>query len=263
MQKHTPHPQRVNLAWFVGTGQTRFLQVRIVYLKALAMFAALLLLWAVVSLYLMHSLVRDSAQLQVTLQQSLATLLEYQSRYDSVYETAYNTVPAATPVPIATPVPVAALQPLNVRKVLPNPQLISSDRKDRPLRVKRPLFTATGKEFVLQVRLQNHHKSRTARGTVLARAKLTLSDGTERVLSTDSSKYRIKNHKTQTFSFALPPASAGSIEHIRIEVSDRTNKHTTWLLPIDLPYATDTNLKISKNQGAAPHKADTSTKSRR
>ena len=249
MQEHTPDPQRVNLAWFVGTGQTRFLQMRIVYLKALAMFAAGLLLWAVVSLYLINSLVRESSQLQVTLQDSLAALLDYQSRYDSVYETAYNTTPVTSPTPAT--VAATAPQPLNVRKVLPEPQLVSGDLKDWPLRVKRPLFTATGEELVLQVQLQNRRKGKTARGQVQAQAKLIHRDGTELMLSTNNtnsiSQYRIKNHKTQTFNFVLPPASAGHIEHISIEMRNSANKQATWLLPINLPYATPSRFTISKN----------------
>lgn len=239
------HPPRVNLAWFVGTGQTRFLQLRIVHLKAAAMFAAVLLLWTVVSLYLIHSLMRESSQLQVTLQSSLATLLDYQSRYDSIYELAYNTTPTSS-APAATTV-AATPPPLNVRKVLPEPQLISNI-KSWPLQVKRPLFTATGKELVLQVQLHNKHKGTTARGKVLAQTKLIHRDGTERLLSTDSSvgKYRIKNHKTQTFSFVLPPASAGHIDHIVIEMRDRANQQATWRLPINLPYATPAHLTISK-----------------
>ena len=141
------------------------------------MFAAGLLLWAVVSLYLINSLVRESSQLQVTLQDSLAALLDYQSRYDSVYETAYNTTPVTSPTPAT--VAATAPQPLNVRKVLPEPQLVSGDLKDWPLRVKRPLFTATGEELVLQVQLQNRRKGKTARGQVQAQAKLIHRDGTE------------------------------------------------------------------------------------
>ena len=248
---HTPHSQRVNLAWFVGAGQTRCLQMRIAHLKTLALFAAVLLLWAVVSLYLIHGLVRESSQLQVTLQNSLAALLDYQSRYDSVYETAYDTTPVTSPTPATvTPAPLA-LQPLNVRKMLPEPKLVSSDLKDWPLQVKRPLFTATGEELVLQVQLHNRHKGKIARGQVQAQAKLTHRDGTELRLSTNNtnsiSKYRIKNHKTQTFSFVLPPASAGYIEHISIEMRDRANQQATWLLPINLPYTTPSNLTISKH----------------
>ena len=240
------HPSRVNLAWFIGTGRTRFLQLRIVHLKALAMFVALLLLWTVVSLYLIHNLMRESSQLQVTLQNSLATLLDYQSRYDSVYELAYNTTPAASPTPAAATVATTP-PPLNVRKVLPEPQLISNI-KNWPLQVKRPLLTATGKELVLQVRLQNKRKGKTARGQVLAQAKLIHRDGTELLLSTNDSvgKYRIKNHKTQTFSFVLPPASAGHIDHISIEMRDRANQQATWRLPINLPYATPARLTLSK-----------------
>ena len=253
MPAHTPHPQRVNLTWSVGTGQTRFAQMRISHIKALALFAALLLLWTVVSLYFIHSMVNQSSQLQGTLQSSLATLLDYQSRYDSVYETAYNTTPAISTAPESTTVAKTspAPQPLNIRKLLPEPQLISSGLKDWPLRVKRPLFTATGKEFVLQVKLQNSRKGKTVRGQIQAQAKLAYRDGTELKLSTNNtnsfSKYRIKNHKTQTFSFVLPPASAGHIEHISIVMRDHNNKQATWLLPVDLPYATPARLTISKN----------------
>ncbi len=252
MQKHTPHPRRVNLAWFVGTEQTRFLQVRILHLKVLAMLAAVLVLWSVVSLYLIHNLTRESSQLQVTLQNSLATLLDYQSRYDSIYETAYSTTPstpvAAAPATVAAATTPATPPPLNVRKLLPEPQLVNSDLKTWPLRVKRPLFTATGKELVLQVQLQNSRKGKIARGQVKAQAKLTHRDGTEQMLASNSvGKYRIKNHKTQTFSFVLPLASAGRIEHISIEMRNRANKRAKWLLPINLPYAIPARLAISKN----------------
>ena len=243
MQEHTPHHQCVNLAWFVGTGQTRFLQVRIVHLKALALFAVVLLLWTVLSLYLIFSLVSASAQMQVTLQSSLATLLDYQSRYDNVYETAYQTTPSLSPSPapavVATTQPVP--QPLNVRKVLPDPQLLDRDHKNWPLHVKQPLFTATGEEFVLQVQLRNTHKGKTTRGQVKAHAKLVRSDGTELLLSSTSQgsgKYRIKKRKTQTFGFVLPPASAGRIKHISIKMSNNANQQATWLLPIDVPYVT-------------------------
>ena len=263
MEGHTPHPQRVNLAWFIGTGRTRFLQVRIMHLKALAVFAVVLLLWAMLSLYLIHSLVRESAQLQLTLQNSLATLLDYQSRYDNVYETAYNTTPAE-PQAVAevTPPPEAQAQvspqPLNVRKVLPDPQLVSSDGKDWQLLVKRPLFTATGNEFVLQVRLQNAHKGKLVRGRVQAQAKLASNDGTELMLPTSgttSGKYRIRNRKTQTFSFTLPPASAGRIEHISIEMVDKSGKKARWQLPIDVPYVSPpSRLALGKKDSAARKK---------
>ena len=265
MEGHTPHPQRVNLAWFVGTGRTRFLQVRLMHLKALAVFAVVLVLWAMLSLYLLHSLVRDSAQLQLTLQNSLTTLFDYQSRYDNVYETAYNTAPpeakavaVVTPPPEAQPQVQPEPQPLNVRKVLPDPQLVSSDSKDWQLLVKRPLFTATGNEFVLQVRLQNARKGKLVRGRVQAQAKLTNNDGTELMLPTSgvtSGKYRIKNRKTQTFSFTLPPASAGRIEHVSIEMFDKSGKKALWQLPINVPYVSPpSRLALSKKPSAASKK---------
>ena len=262
MGGHTPHPQRVNLAWFVGTGRTRFLQVRVMHLKALAVFAVVLVLWAMLSLYLIHSLVRQSAQLQLTLQSSLATLFDYQSRYDNVYETAYNTAPPEPKaVAVVTPQPEVQPQvqpePLNVRKALPDPQLVSSDGKDWQLLVKRPLFTATGSEFVLQVRLQNARKGKLVSGRVQAQAKLTSNDGTELLLPTSgvtSGKYRIKNRKTQTFSFTLPPASVGRIEHISIEAFAKSGKKARWQLPIDVPYVSPPSRLALSNKASAASK---------
>ncbi len=258
MREHIPHPQRVSLTWFVGTGRTRFLSVRVVHLRALALFAAALVLWGGLSLYFIFGLVRETAQLQGILQNSLTALFDYQSRYDGVYELAYQITPPVSPssaptvVATSSPAPPTPLKPLHVRRALPDPQLASGERKDWPLLVKQPLFTATGKEFVLQVQLRNAHKGRkTVRGEITAQAKLVRSDGQELLLSPaqqGSGKYRIKNRKTQTFGFVLPPASAGRIVHISIKMRNAAKQRATWLLPINVPYTTaPSRLTLSKS----------------
>ena len=144
--------QKVNIAWFVGTSKTRFLEIRVAYLRAAAVGGGVLLIWSILSLYLVYDLSREFSHLKHSLRESLTTVFDYQSRYDGIYETAYHTPVMEGEKPV----------PIRVRKILPVPTLVSTT-KDWQLHMQRPVFASTEKEFSLQFQLENTKKKQKSR----------------------------------------------------------------------------------------------------
>lgn len=233
--------RRVNIAWFIGTSKTRFLEISTSHLKVAAVSAGVLLMWSVISLYLVYDLSHESSRLKLSLQDSLATVFDYQSRYDGIYEAAYYAPVTEDREPV----------PIRVRKTLPVPNLVSTG-KGWKLRMQRPIFTSTEKEFSLQFQLENTKKNKKAIGYLWAKANLQKTNGEEFSLLLPAEvtlddkgvpavgqrarNYRIKNQKTETFVFALPPDSAGKIAEIVVGMLDTTGRKASYTLPIGINF---------------------------
>ena len=183
----------VNIAYFVGTNRTRFVRIKLRYLRGLLAVALLLVSWSVISSLIIYSFWGDIRQLNVALQESRAAIFVFQSRYDGIYETAYDvTKPSADEViehtkpvkehsPPATKVvaiePEIKPMPLPVRKILPIPERLTTS-KGWQVVVRRPLFNVAGNEFSLQFRIVNTTKTgKRLTGHVWAQAKVRTAGG--------------------------------------------------------------------------------------
>lgn len=274
------HNPMVNIAYFVGTNRTRFMRIKLRYLRGLLAVVLLLISWSVVSGLIIYSFWGDIKQLRVALQESRAAIFVFQSRYDGIYETAYNiTKPSvdeiiehkkpvvkdrsSTPTKIVTIEPEVKPKPLPVRKILPIPERLTTS-KGWQVVVQRPLFSVAGNEFSLQFRIVNTTKTgkrlnghvwaqakiRTAGGqllTLLAPQDLLIDDkGNPRDL-TEARPYRIRRRKLEKLTFTLPKGEAGEIEELTVVMRNRANNRASYTFPLGIKFVTiPTNISISK-----------------
>ena len=95
-----------NLVYFVDTGRTRSVVLRLDRLIFGVSVFGLLVLWALTSFFVLTKLTMENKKLNTKLKQSLMTIMDYQTRYDDVFEKAYseglnqpNQIKAAPAVP--------------------------------------------------------------------------------------------------------------------------------------------------------------------
>lgn len=275
--QHNKNP-RVNIAYFVGTNRTRFLQIRLRYLRGLVIVALLLAGWSVVSCLMLHSFWNDIKQLSSALQESRTTIFAFQSRYDGIYETAYNvaepsldrivdresTVKDRSPPPkVVSAESDVEHVPLPVRKILPVPERLTTSKGWR-VAIQRPVFDVSSNEFSLQFQVVNTTKTgKRLYGHVWAQAKvrtagdqqLTMvaprdlvfdSRGNPRDLS-KARPYRIKIRKFEKLTFALPKGEAGEIEELTVFIRDRAKNRASYTFPLGVRFVTiPPNISISK-----------------
>ena len=78
-----------NLIWFVDAARTRSVKARLLTVQIIAGVAAVIVLWAFTSIFIIASLEHDRQRLSAELRGTLATLFSYQTRFDDVYALAY------------------------------------------------------------------------------------------------------------------------------------------------------------------------------
>lgn len=271
----------VNIAYFVGTNRTRFVRIKLRYLRGLLAVALLLVSWSVIAGLIIYSFWGDIRQLSVALQESRAAIFVFQSRYDGIYETAYNVSKPSTDKVVEHEKPVVkdrsspptkkvvAVEPevkhvpLPVRKILPIPERLTTT-KGWQVVVQRPLFNVAGNEFSLQFRIVNTTKTgkrltghvwaqakiRTAGGqllTLIAPHDLLIDDkGNPRDLA-KARPYRIRRRKLEKLTFTLPKGEAGEIEELTVVMRNRANNRASYTFPLGVKFVTiPTNISISK-----------------
>lgn len=277
--QHNKNP-RVNIAYFVGTNRTRFLQIKLRYLRGLVVFALLLLSWSVVSCLIIYNFWGDIRQLNAKLQESRTTIFAFQSRYDGIYEAAYNIADqpidkiveehkppvvnnSPSPKVVSADPEVIKPVPLPVRKMLPVPERLTTS-KGWQVVVQRPLFNVAGNEFSLQFRIVNTTKTgKRLTGHVWAQAKLRTAGGQHLTLIApqglqiddkgkprDLSKarpYRIRRRKLEKLIFTLPKGEAGEIEELTVVMRDRADNRANYTFPLGVKFVTiPPNISISK-----------------
>ena len=89
-----PKPQavsqrRLNIIYFVDSAKTRSVSIPIGRLNILIAFIFIIFSWSFISLFVIAWLGVEQRELSTRLKASLATIFEYQSRFDNVYELAY------------------------------------------------------------------------------------------------------------------------------------------------------------------------------
>jgi hypothetical protein len=87
--KPSARKRQLNLIYFVDSARTNSLALPLGRLKLLGVMLFVLVAWSIGSTVLVISLHEGRADLTQRLEASLATIFEYESRYDHVYEKAY------------------------------------------------------------------------------------------------------------------------------------------------------------------------------
>ena len=276
--QHNNNP-KVNIAYFVGTNRTRFLQIKLRYLRGLMVGALLLIGWAIVSGLIIYSFWGDISRLNVALQESRTTIFAFQSRYDGIYEEAYNDAVKSLPAkvvesdkPVVDQRPTSKVvsaepepkpMPLPVRKILPIPERLTTS-KGWQVALQRPLFNVAGNEFSLQFRIVNTTKTgKRLSGHVWAQAKVRTAGGQQLTLIAprellidnngnprnlgEARPYRIRRRKLEKLTFNLPKGEAGEIEELTVVMRDRANNRASYTFPLGVKFVTiPPNISISK-----------------
>lgn len=97
-QKNQSRKKYLNIIYFVDSNKTKSFSISLKSLKILITGAIVVLLWSGLSLSLIKDAIIKEIDLETELKKSLATILEYESRYDNIYEKAY---PNTEDVPLA------------------------------------------------------------------------------------------------------------------------------------------------------------------
>jgi hypothetical protein len=88
--------RRLNIIYFIDSAKTRSISIPLGRLNLLLALIFLVFSWAFASIFVIAWFGEKQLALSTRLKSSLATIFEYQSRFDNVYELAY---PPATPSP--------------------------------------------------------------------------------------------------------------------------------------------------------------------
>ena len=230
----------VCITYFVGNGRTRFLNIRLLHLKLLAVVGLLLLSWSLLSVYLVAASTADSSMMHRILRTTRASLFSYQTRHDKVFESAYHTAKDTSPM-VATP---------NYKRLL-TPRL-QSNYDGWELEMTQPRILVVAGEFTLQFNLKNNSK-KSARGIMWALARINTHAGEELNLPVNSvsdkqqeTSYRIKRQNLISLVFTPPPNSAGRIVALQVQLRDRARRTANFNFTIDIPYQ-DKPLTVSQN----------------
>ena len=230
----------VSITYFIGNGRTRFLNIRLVHLKLLAMLGGVLLAWSLLSIYLVISSINDAGMMNSILRTTRAALFSYQTRYDKVFENAYRTTKDDSPT-IANP----------TYKRLLTPRL-QSNYDGWELGITQPRILVVAGEFTLQFNLKNNSK-KAARGIIWALARINTHAGEELNLPVNSASdkqqeqsYRIKKQNLISLVFTPPPNSAGRIVALQVQLRDRARRTANFNFTLDIPYR-DKPLTVSQN----------------
>src|SRR3712207_2155398 len=81
--------RQLNIIYFVDSARTKSLSIPTFRLKLIGLLLVLLVAWSAGSAATIAWLHEGKSDLAHRLEASLATIFEYESRYDRVYETAY------------------------------------------------------------------------------------------------------------------------------------------------------------------------------
>jgi hypothetical protein len=98
--------QKLNVIYFVDSSRTRSLTISIGRLNALLFALLTMMTWSVVSIGLLAWVLRGNHELRNRLRDSLATIFEFESRYEEAFSVAYPTEPKSVE---AQPPSVASL----------------------------------------------------------------------------------------------------------------------------------------------------------
>lgn len=229
-QVHKHAGDVVCITYFVGNGRTRFLNIRLIHLKLLALVGVFLLSWSLLSAYLVALHIADSKIMNRALRTTKTALFSYQTRHDKVFETAYHTARDTLPT-VANP----------TYKRLLTPRL-QSNYDGWELEITQPRILVVAGEFTLQFNLKNNGK-KVARGIMWALARINTHAGEELNLPVNSASddqqeqsYKIKKQNLISLSFTPPPNSAGRIVALQVQLRDRARRTANFNFTLDIPY---------------------------
>lgn len=105
--------RQLNIIYFVDSSRTRTIKLPLGRVSVLLLLFAAVALWSVGSAFLLNGAYEERADLTKKLRTSLATVFDYETRFDGVYDVAYpsgkatpaSTVALAKPQPAAKPTP--------------------------------------------------------------------------------------------------------------------------------------------------------------
>lgn len=106
----TSKPKILNIIYFIDTNKTRTLRISFIWVCCFVILLLGLLIWSAISLILIKNILQQKAYLSKKLKIRLANILQYQIKYEDIYEKAY--------------------QPLNISNIQQTQQSITSIKTD-------------------------------------------------------------------------------------------------------------------------------------
>lgn len=107
----------LNIIYFVDAKKTRSFKIGMGKFIFVAIILTLMLLWSITSTYVFYVIAASENEYKNQLKETLATIFEYQSRFDNVYENAYPSQNKKFQEPAQAAVPLIASEALDLSKI--------------------------------------------------------------------------------------------------------------------------------------------------
>lgn len=233
----------LNLIYFIDANETKSLKIKLNVAKTLLFLASLGVVWFVVSFFVIAQLVAQQNRDELKIRSLLATVFDYQTRHDAVYENAYDEQEVVAPVAAALSQDAAIQQEVTpATSITANSEravvLADSGQTDANLVIEKPLIPADvpatdapisiesariqKKDDRIEVNftLKNNLKNKQSQGHFWGVAEISTASGEES---------KIASPDTMTLSQDGKPSRPSMGFGYRI--SYFTNKDITFLIP--------------------------------
>ncbi len=263
-----PRKRKLNVIYFVDSARTRSFAVPLSRLNVMLFGALALMTWSVASAFLILWLSHDKEQIAERLRTSLATVFEYESRHDDVYNIAYppagkaasttlaaKAVPApSTPAaPAVTPPPAPVVSDSKAEVAgQTKPDAAKAEETDQSsVVVSNPVLAAGAAALDLQFDLTNKSDAERVEGFIWAVAEFKTDQGETLFIGapaeigvqadgepehpTKSALFNIRRFKKKGFSFPFIKNKPGMFTGVKIGVTDRSGANkTTYKVPVEI-----------------------------
>lgn len=224
----------LNVIYFVDSNRTRSFKVQVGTASYLALAIFGFSLWTIISTFMLYQAETKTHKLTQEKKGLLATIFDYQVKYDNVYEKTYpKTKPKpveslAPSVPEATPPPANIAQPAAIAKVEPLVPPTELELGQSPVTVENLAATPTNRGLVVNFSIKNLKRPEKVEGHLWGLANFKTEGGQSKVVSSppalegQSKEYILKNlRKTEMFGIRYYKA-----KKLRFEMPDESGHFT-------------------------------------
>lgn len=233
--KALPKSRHLNIIYFFDSKRTHSLKIPSTIFHIILTFVLMILIWTGVSAFLIYREGEEVSKLRAQLRDSVATIFDYQSKYDDIYDIAYaapkkeieptasatrqvTRTPVKPPAPAQLPMEATISEPTPITRStapvanpsVPNvpaqagpPKLhVTTDTVNWPVVVEAPTLVKQGDELKLNLSIRNQATPKKAEGYIWAIIILKSKDGKELKLSDPISilaQNNMENSKKATY----------------------------------------------------------------
>lgn len=250
--KQNDNQKFLNIIYFVDANKTRSFKISMLKIKYILLGLSVLFIWSISSIIIFTYINKNFDVQKERLSASLATIFEYQTRYDKVYERTYgetnelvskkNIEPATNP--LQTPSKTTESTPHTHTDYIYNSDLknivVKKSSSTWPVDIENLNIHHSNDDIQLSFSIKNINSPKLTEGliwavvTVVDNNKNSIHIGSPMNLKIDehgnvelppinTKRYSIKYYKSENLYFPLNPKKTYQISHIRIGMINEDN----------------------------------------